>query len=112
MRPIRVGEVTIGDELKLGTLAFFASILLVLTLGTGALMTLESHRNMDLTSALSGVLACMCTTGPGLGLFGASENYGELRTASKWILSAAMIIGRLEVFTIAVLLTPRFWRED
>lgn len=111
VRPIRVGDTTINEELRLSTLAFFAAFFLVMVIGSALLMILEPQQ-MDLASAMTGTLACMTTVGPGFGLFGGAENYGWLSPASKWVLIAAMIIGRLEVFTIIVLVTPRFWRES
>lgn len=110
IRPIRVGETTIGEDLRLATLAFGAGFLVVLTVCASALIALESSKGIDMASAVTGVLACMSTTGPGLGMFGGGENYGWLSAPSKWVLCFAMVVGRLEVFTILVLFSPRFWR--
>ena len=66
----------------------------------------------DYTTAASASLACLCTIGPGLAKVGAIENYGWMTPYSKILLSLLMALGRLEVFAIIVLLTPRFWRED
>ena len=53
----------------------------------------------------------LCTIGPGLDLIGALENYGWLSAPSKCVLSMLMVLGRLEVFAIIVLFSPRFWRD-
>jgi trk system potassium uptake protein TrkH len=110
IRPIRVGETLISQELCLSTLAFAAGFLLLLTACATALMGFESHKGIDMASAVTGALACMSTIGPALGMLGGTENYGWLSAESKWVLCGAMLVGRLEVFTVLVLLTPRFWR--
>ena len=63
---------------------------------------------LDFVTALSAVAACMNNLGPGLGDVGA--NYNTLDASSKWLLCFAMLLGRLEIFTLLVLLTPIFWR--
>ncbi len=63
---------------------------------------------LDLTTAFSAVAASINNLGPGLGEVGA--HFADLGTTAKWILCFAMLLGRLEVFTLLVLLTPAFWR--
>lgn len=64
---------------------------------------------LDFTSAFSAVIGCLANVGPGLGEV--SLNYGGLNQTAKWVLSFAMLTGRLEIFTVMVLLTPAFWRQ-
>ena len=64
---------------------------------------------LDQVTAFSATAACMNNLGPGLG--NVAVNYSEINDAAKWMLSVAMILGRLEVFTLLVILTPRFWRS-
>lgn len=64
---------------------------------------------LDQVTAFSAVAACMNNLGPGLGDVGA--HYGDINATSKWVLCLAMLMGRLEVFTILVLITPAFWRK-
>jgi len=64
---------------------------------------------LDLITAFSAVAACMNNLGPGLGDVGA--HYGDINDIAKWILCFAMLLGRLEIFTLLVLLTPAFWRK-
>jgi trk system potassium uptake protein len=67
---------------------------------------------VDFLSSVSGVAQAMANAGPGLGpLIGPAANFGSLPDPAKWILSFAMLLGRLELFTILVLLTPAFWRS-
>ena len=65
--------------------------------------------HLDFVTAFSALTACMNNLGPGLG--DVAGHYGELSASVKWILSFAMLLGRLEVFTLLVLLTPMFWRR-
>ena len=74
-------------------------MLFLLLLGTG----------LDFVTAFSALAACMNNLGPGLG--DVTAHYGELSATVKWLLSFAMLLGRLEVFTLLVLLTPMFWRR-
>ncbi len=63
----------------------------------------------DLVTAFSAVTACLNNLGPGLGEV--AENYSSLSSAGKWILSFAMLLGRLELFTLLVLFTGTYWRN-
>lgn len=64
---------------------------------------------LDQVTAWSAVGACINNLGPGLGEV--SQHYGNLNNPAKWILCLAMLLGRLEVFTLLVLFTPTFWRR-
>ena len=76
----------------------FAMLFLIL-LGTG----------LDFVTAFSALTACINNLGPGLGEV--AVHYGNLESGVKWVLSFAMLLGRLEVFTLLVLLSPMFWRR-
>ena len=64
---------------------------------------------VDLVTAVSAVISCMNNLGPALGQAGA--NYADIGTPAKWVLSLAMVMGRLELYTLLVLFTPVFWRD-
>ena len=64
---------------------------------------------LDLVTAFSAVAACLNNLGPGLGEVVTS--YGGINTTAKWVLCFAMLLGRLEVFTLLVLLVPEYWRR-
>jgi trk system potassium uptake protein TrkH len=53
----------------------------------------------------------MSNVGPALGSAGPTENYASIPAAGKWILIMCMLIGRLEIYTVIVLLIPRFWKK-
>ncbi|HEY0720908.1 MAG TPA: potassium transporter TrkG [Gammaproteobacteria bacterium] len=66
---------------------------------------------LDFVSALTAALATINNTGPGLNLVGPATNYQILSDAQTWICSFAMLLGRLEIFTLLILFTPSFWRK-
>jgi trk system potassium uptake protein TrkH len=81
-----------------------------LFIASTALMTLLLRATgLDLVTAFSAVAACITNLGPGLGDVGMS--YATLNDPAKVILSFAMLAGRLEIYTLLVLLTPTFWRD-
>jgi trk system potassium uptake protein TrkH len=78
----------------------------------GLLALLLAALGLDLVTALSGAATAVGNVGPGLGLIiGPAGTFTELSDAAKWLLSAGMLLGRLEMFTVLVLLSPSFWRR-
>jgi trk system potassium uptake protein TrkH len=66
---------------------------------------------LDFISAFSAVIACINNMGPGLGVVGPASNYQGLTDFQTWICSVAMLLGRLEIFSVLVLFTPAYWRK-
>jgi trk system potassium uptake protein TrkH len=66
---------------------------------------------VDLFTSLSAVVACVFNVGPGLGGVGPMQTYANLPESAKWILSLCMIAGRLEFYTLLVILTRAFWQR-
>jgi trk system potassium uptake protein TrkH len=75
------------------------AVMLVLLLATG----------LDQVTAFAAVTATLNNLGPGLG--DVAANFRDVNDAAKWIGVAAMLLGRLEIFTLFVLVTPTFWRR-
>ena len=97
-----IPEATIQSLLNLVYLAFvvnFVSCLLLAAMG------------VDVLTSIAAVAASMFNVGPGLGGVGPLDNYGHLPSMAKWVLSGCMIAGRLEFYTVLVILTPAFWRK-
>ena len=103
--PVKVGQKTIPPRVIDAVWGFFATYVLVLALMLLALMA----TGLDQETAFSAVVACLNNLGPGLGEVGA--NYSSLNGVQLSILCVAMLLGRLELFTLLVLLTPGFWRK-
>ena len=66
---------------------------------------------LDIVTAFSAVIACLNNIGPGLGKVGPAGNYAVLTDFQTWILTFAMLLGRLELISVLVLFTPQFWRR-
>ena len=66
---------------------------------------------LDFISAFSAIIACINNAGPGLGVVGPASNFGVLTDFQTWVCTLAMLIGRLEIFTVLILFTPQFWRR-
>lgn len=67
---------------------------------------------VDFMEAVSAVATSLGNVGPGIGSIGPSYSFAHLPDSSKWVLSFLMLMGRLELFTIAILFTPYFWRRN
>ena len=67
---------------------------------------------LDFVTALSGAATSISNVGPGLGeVIGAEGNFSSIPDSAKWVMSFAMILGRLEIFTVLVMLAPGFWQR-
>lgn len=71
-----------------------------------------SFENADITTCFTSVITCLGNIGPGFGTVGPAENFSALTDFSKYLLSVYMLAGRLELYTLFILLTPRFWNPD
>ena len=102
---LKIGTKNVDDEVATSVWGFFSIyvmsflILLMLILASG----------VDFETAFSSVGACLNNLGPGLAAV--SENYSSINALSKTVLAFAMLLGRLEIFTLLVILTPMFWSK-
>jgi len=104
--PLKVGGNTLSEGVVsriIGMSILYFAILIVGFLVMSAL-------GLDQVTALSSVAATMGTVGPGLGLVGPTANYLWIPPLGKVVLIICMLVGRLELFTVLVLLTPSFWK--
>lgn len=102
---IKLGRRQVADRIVEAVWGFFAAYALVFLV----IMLLLLLTGLDNITAFTATAACLNNLGPGLGEVAA--NFGSIPDASKWLLVAAMVFGRLEVFTLLVLFTPAFWRD-
>jgi trk system potassium uptake protein TrkH len=112
VRPVRVGGTVVDSEMKLAALAYVLGIVVLFTIGAGLIMLCEQvfGTGTDFATAGSASVATLCTIGPGLADVGATDNYGWFSAPAKCVMCVLMALGRLEVFAIIVLFSPRFWR--
>ena len=74
--------------------------------------TVLTFIGLDFQNAVGASATAISNVGPGIGSVGPSSSFAHLPDAAKWVLSFLMILGRLELFTIAILFTPYFWRRN
>ena len=103
--PIKLGKKVMSDRVVESVWGFFAVYVMAFMVMLLALLA----TGLDIITAFSAVGACINNLGPGLS--GVAETYGALPGPAKWILCLAMLLGRLEVFTLLVLFTPMFWKR-
>ena len=97
------------DEKFLASIISFIFLYIVIFFLITALL---STSGLDLTTSISAAATSISNVGPGLGdIIGPNGNFSNLSDFSKWILSLAMILGRLELFAVLVLFIPSFWRK-
>ncbi|WP_281647333.1 TrkH family potassium uptake protein [Parendozoicomonas sp. Alg238-R29] len=102
---IKLGKRAVPDRVAEAVWGFFSAYIFLFIIMDLALLA----TGLDLTTAFSTVASCLNNLGPALGE--ASANYQGLPNTAKWILSFAMLLGRLEIFTLVVLFSPMFWRH-
>jgi trk system potassium uptake protein TrkH len=105
--PVKIGGQVVANRIVYAVLAF-------VVLYFGAVVTLTFMllaSGLDFTSSFSAVIACINNAGPGLGVVGPSSNYQGLSDFQTWVCSFAMLLGRLEIFSVLVLFAPTFWRK-
>ncbi|MEZ4794704.1 MAG: potassium transporter TrkG [Flavobacteriaceae bacterium] len=105
--PVRYNNKSIQQPIVFNVLAFF--ILYMLSFIVGVLVF--SLLGLNFETSLGGAASTLGNIGPALGDLGPVDNYGALPSAAKWWASFLMLIGRLELFTVLILLTPFFWRN-
>ncbi len=104
---IRYNGQAISDDVPVSVIGFVCLYFLSFA-GIAFLLLLTG---LDILTALSGAATSISNVGPGLGdIIGPSGTFQPLSNASKWILSVGMLLGRLELFTLFILFSPRFWR--
>ncbi len=107
VRPFKMDGRSLSSTVVMAIVAYFLLFIGLLVLCTLMLLFF----NLDLETAFSASLSCLSNVGPGLGSVGPVDNFAHIPAAGKWILSAAMLLGRLEIYAILVLFTPDFWKQ-
>ena len=105
--PVRVGGQVVQNRIVFAVLAF-----VVLYFGTVVVLTFALLLSgLDFLTSFSAIIACINNAGPGLGQVGPSGNYQSLTDFQTWTCALAMLLGRLEIFSVLVLFTPVLWRK-
>ncbi len=102
--PIKINNQAINDNVSNNILLFFIFYLISYVFLSIALL----FTGLDATTAFSSIAACLNNLGPGAG--SVIDNYSSISTLSKYILSFTMLLGRLEIYTLLIIMTPYFWK--
>ena len=105
--PVKIRNQVVANHVVFAVLAFV--VLYFGTVVTLTLMLLAS--GLDLVSSFTAIIATINNMGPGLGVVGPASNFQGLTDFQTWVCSLAMLLGRLEIFSVLVLFTPTFWRK-
>lgn len=117
VRPLKFGSETFDDkDMRRGILAYFGFIAVLFMLTWLLVMAVEpdtTWHQEDLSNKMidnsSAVIATLNNIGPGIGIVGATSNYGAYSPFSKLVFTWLMMLGRLEIFSILILFSPTFW---
>jgi len=107
VEPIRIGGQVVPNRIAYAVLAFIFLYFTVVVVLTFALLA----SGLDIVSSLSAVIASINNMGPGLNRVGPSTTYQSLTDFQTWVCTGAMLLGRLEIFSVLVLFTPAFWKK-
>jgi trk system potassium uptake protein TrkH len=107
VRAVRVGRSVMPEAITRSVVGFFVLFLFTFAAATLIMAAL----GLDVVTASTSVIATLGNIGPGLNRVGSIENFGFIPASGKVVLSVCMILGRLELYTVLVLLVPDFWRR-
>lgn len=108
VRSVKVDGRTISHETIRGTTSFFIMYMIIFVIATIGLIAVEG---CDLITGFTAITATINNIGPGLGAVGPAANFAHFTDFSKMLLSATMLIGRLEIFPLLILFSPVSWRR-
>jgi trk system potassium uptake protein TrkH len=105
--PVRIGGKVIERDVVGNVVGFFILYIFIFIVGVFMMSTM----GLDMPSAFGAVAATLNNIGPGLGSVGPTDNYAHVPASGKWLLAVLMLMGRLEVYTVIILLSPSYWRK-
>ena len=105
--PVKLNGHAVSRDI-VGAIWAFMGLYLAIWLGVSLALAVMG---LDVVHSFTASIACLGNIGPGMGQVGPAGNYAALPDAAKWLLSVAMIVGRLELYTILALFIPEFWRK-
>ena len=103
---IKLGSTKVPQDVLISILGFFALYIIFFLLAS----LVVTGTGVDIVTGTTAVIATLNNIGPGLHLVGPTQNFGPLPDLAKFVLIICMLAGRLELYTVAVLLTPGFWK--
>ncbi len=106
--PVRYGGKAVHQSIIFNILSFFVLYMLIFIMSAIILTFL----GLDFVSAIGAAASSLGNIGPAIGSLSPVDNYAHLSNAAKWFCTFLMLIGRLELFTVLILLTPYFWKKN
>ena len=107
--PLRVNGTNISQQKRVTLLAFFTSFIIITLIMFSAMMAF----GLNPTNAMKVSLSCLCNVGPSLDTgVGPNTTWSALPAVAKWMCAATMLVGRLEIFSVLVIFTRSFWKEN
>jgi trk system potassium uptake protein TrkH len=104
---VKIGGKAVPDDVMHSILGFLALYVGLFALNSVLLAGL----GVDFTTAFTAVASALGNIGPGFGMVGPVDNYAQIPLLGKWLLIWCMLLGRLEIYTVIILLVPEFWRK-
>lgn len=106
--PLKLNEQVVAPRIMTHVIIFLLLYMIIFVLGSLVISAL----GYDFMTSVGAVATSLGNVGPGIGKVGPVDNFAHLSDTAKWVLSLLMLLGRLELFTILVLMTPYFWKSN
>ena len=107
VQTLRMGKKLVSREIIESVLGFYLLYFIAILVASLVL----AATGLDIISAFTAAISAMNSIGPGLGQVGPSQTFSDLSSFGLYVLSFCMLLGRLEIYTLLVLLAPRFWQR-
>ena len=105
--PVKFNGKSVSQQIIFNVMAFFLLYVLIFAFGT-LIMSLIGY---DFETSIGATIASLGNIGPGIGGVGPVENYAFFSPFAKWFMAFLMLLGRLELFTVLIILSPAFWKS-
>jgi trk system potassium uptake protein TrkH len=105
--PLKIAGQLVPNRVVYSVLAFIFLYFITIAVLTFALLI----SGLDFLSSVTAIIASINNVGPGLNRVGPGSHYGNLSDFQLWMCTAAMFLGRVEIFTVLILFTPVYWRK-
>jgi trk system potassium uptake protein TrkH len=106
IRHVKLNKRVVSEDVLRSIMGFLALYLFLFVVAGAVLAAM----GLDLLTALGAVASCLGNIGPGFGTVGPAENFAHLPAMAKWVLTWCMLLGRLEIYTVIILVVPEFWK--
>jgi len=107
VKHIKIGGQSVSEDVMRSILGFMGLYIGLFVFSS----VLIASMGVDIITSVTSVAATIGNIGPGLGMVGPVDNYAQIPYLGKWVLIWCMLLGRLEIYTVIILLVPEFWRK-